>query len=106
QSAVEPGDLVLASAAVATAMDDKEAAAALAPFAKTPTSRYLISARKYNRSPSTRGLDPETRDGAIGALWTLRAAVAHDYQGDTTGGLALVQSMGDKAFLLRLVGTS
>ncbi len=103
---VELGDLVFASGGVATAMDDKAAALALAPFAKEPVARYLIASRKYARSGTKTQLDPEVRTGAIGALWTMRAATARLASNDGKAAIDMLLSLGDRAYTLRLVGAA
>ncbi len=103
---IERGDVVLASGSIVLGMNDAEAATTLAPIAKDPIARYLIAARKYNRAPGRNVLDPETRDGAIGALWTLRAASARSNHGDTKGATDLVVGLGQRAFVLRLIGAA
>jgi len=108
QKATTVGDLVLASGAVGSAtMSDKQAADALAPHAKSTVARYLIASRKLGRGGSSKTqLDPETRDGAIGALWTLRAATLHMQMYDGKGAVDLVTSLGTRAFTLRLIGAA
>jgi len=106
QGPLELGDIVLGSSGVVGGLDDKEAASVLGRIATQPVVRYLVASRKYNRAPSKAVLDPDTRDGALGALWTLRAAIAHMNHYDGKGAAALLTSLGDRAFLFRLVGAT
>jgi len=66
---VEKGDLALGSTGISSA-DDKAMAAALAPFAKEPLTRYLMAAEvrraraRDSRRANRRGMDASVRSGA------------------------------------------
>ncbi len=105
---VELGDLALASGGIATATTDAQFAAALAPasITKTPLARYLLAGRAYGKNPKPARLTPETKDGVIGALWALRSIEARQSAGEYKTAVQELLAMGNRAFLLRLVGAS
>jgi hypothetical protein len=103
---VELGDLVLASGGIATATTDAELSAALAPLATTPVARYLVAGRAYGKSQTPARMRPEIRDGMLGALWTLRSAVAQAQASKQTAAIDELMSLGDRAFMLRLAGAA
>jgi tetratricopeptide (TPR) repeat protein len=97
---VERGDLVLASAGLTTA-DDKALAAALAPFVDEPAAKYIAAWRAYTKSPKPERLVPATRDGQIGALWSLR--YVHALLAAGSPKLAAAEAIQTRAFTLRLI---
>ena len=103
---VELGDLVLASGGVATAATDAAFAPALAPLATTPVARYLAAGRAYGKAPRPERLQPHTRDGMVGALWTLREAVAHAQASAGRTAIDRLLALGDRAYDFRLVGVA
>lgn len=98
---VERGDLVLASAGL-TSADDKALAAALAPLADEPAAKYLAAWRAYTKSPKPERLVPATREGQIGALWSLR--YVHALLAAGAPKLAAAEAIQTHAFTLRLIG--
>jgi tetratricopeptide (TPR) repeat protein len=103
---VERGDLALASGGIATASTDEQFAAALAPLAKEPIARYLIAGRAYGKNPKPARMAPETRDGQLGALWSLRYVSAHLAANATKAATDELLAMGSRAFMLRLIGAT
>lgn len=99
---VERGDLVLASAGMLGA-GDKALAVALAPLADEPAAKYMLAWRAYSKSPKPEKLVPGTRDGQIGALWSLR--YVHALLAAESSKLAAdeVTQLGTRAFTLRLI---
>jgi tetratricopeptide (TPR) repeat protein len=119
---VEKGDLALGSSGV-VAGDDKQVAAMLAPFAKDPLAKYLLAGRAYSKNQQKYSvLEPQSREGQVGALWTLRYASAllyaenyrynYDYyynpKPSKEGKLAAdeLMTLGQRAFMLRLAGAA
>ncbi|HEY5923050.1 MAG TPA: VIT domain-containing protein [Kofleriaceae bacterium] len=103
---IELGDLALASGGIATATTDAQFAEALAPasITKTPLARYLVAGRAYGKAPKPARMTPESRDGLIGALWSLRSVQARTVAGEDKVAVDELLAMGDRAFMLRLVG--
>lgn len=97
---VERGDLVLASAGLASA-DDKALAAALAPLADEPAAKYIAAWRRYAKSPKPELLVPATRDGQLGSLWSLR--YVHALLAAEKPNLAAAEALQTQAFTLRLI---
>jgi tetratricopeptide (TPR) repeat protein len=97
---VERGDLVLASAGLASA-DDKALAAALAPLADEPAAKYIAAWRAYSKSPKPDRLVPATREGQLGALWSLR--YVHALLAAEKPKLAADEALQTPAFTLRLI---
>ncbi|HEY4175910.1 MAG TPA: VIT domain-containing protein [Kofleriaceae bacterium] len=84
------GDVVLASAGLATTGTDKQIADGLASVANTSVARYLIAGRMYNKSPASAKLKPETTGGVVGAVWQLREIASYFSQG---GGAKLIDKV-------------
>jgi hypothetical protein len=103
---VERGDLVLAGGGIATATTDAQFAAALAPLAREPLARYLIASRAYGKAPRPERLAPETHDGVIGSLWSLRHASAELAASRGKQGVDAVLAIDTRAPLLRLIGAA
>ncbi|NVB79466.1 MAG: VWA domain-containing protein [Kofleriaceae bacterium] len=103
---VERGDLVLASAGIATATTDKQFADALAPLAKEPVARYLLAGRAYRNSPKPARLEPGGKDGVLGPLWSLRSITAQLGADQPKKAVDELLAMGDRAYTLRLLATT
>ncbi|HEY5948786.1 MAG TPA: tetratricopeptide repeat protein, partial [Kofleriaceae bacterium] len=105
---VELGDLALASGGIATSTTDAQLASALAvtSIAKTPLAHYLIAGRAYGKAPRAARMKPETKEGVLGALWSLRyaEATAADAQAKHTADEVL--AIDNRAFILRLLGVA
>ena len=97
---VERGDLVLASSGLISA-DDKALASALAPLADEPAAKYILAWRAYSKAPKPERLVPATREGQIGALWSLR--YVHALLAAETPKLAAAEALQVHAFTLRLI---
>jgi tetratricopeptide (TPR) repeat protein len=97
---VERGDLVLASAGTLAA-DDKALAAALAPLADEPAAKYILAWRAYAKAPKPERLVPATREGQIGALWSLR--YVHALLAAESPKLAAAEATQIRSFTLRLI---
>jgi len=107
QGGVRRGDLVLASAGIASASTDAQRAAALAPFHEDDVvRRYLLAGRAYAKTLSPARLAPPTTAGMIGALWQLREITALLAHGKGTDGVDRLVALGDRAVLFRLVAAS
>jgi tetratricopeptide (TPR) repeat protein len=102
------GDLALASGGLATATTDAQLAQALAPasIASTALARYLVAGRAYGKSPTPARIKPQTQDGLLGALWTLRHAEALSQAREHRAAVDALVALGDRAFTLGLVGAS
>jgi len=103
---VERGDLALASGGLATASTDEQLATSLAPLAKEPIARYLVAGRAYGKSNKPARLVPETREGQLGALWSLRHMSAQLAANASKAATDELLSIGDRAFMLRLIGAT
>jgi hypothetical protein len=103
---VEPGDLALAAGGIATSSTDEQLAAALAPLATQPIARYLVAGRAYGKSQKPERMKPETTDGVVGALWSLRAVTAQLAAGHGKAAADALVAMGDRAIELRLVAAA
>jgi predicted Zn-dependent protease len=103
---VELGDLVLASGGIATATTDKQFADALAPLATEPVARYLLAGRAYRKTPGAARLAPESKDGMLGALWSLRSISAQLASDQPKQAVDDLLAMGDRAYTLRLLATT
>jgi hypothetical protein len=103
---VELGDLALASGGIATATTDAQFAEALAPasITKTTLARYLLAGRAYGKNPKPARMAPETRDGLIGALWSLRSVQAQLAANANKDAVKELLAMGNRAFVFRLIG--
>ncbi|HUJ58876.1 MAG TPA: hypothetical protein VLX92_10300, partial [Kofleriaceae bacterium] len=94
---LELGDVVLASGGLATA-GDRERTAALAAIATTPIGRYLAAAQVY--ASGAAHVAPVTRDGLIGALWSLREVTAmlqRGRAGDVSSDIAAISERAPEA---------
>ena len=103
---VELGDLALASGALSTGCTTDQFAAATAPLSHELLARYIAAGRAYADTQQAGKLAPETRDGGIGALWSLRL-VAGEIA--VHRGKAAVDALGDvpaSAPELRAIGAS
>ncbi len=102
----ELGDLVLASAGIATSSTDKQFADALAPHASSPIARYLVAGRAYGKNPQPDRMTPQTTAGAIGALWQLREIAALNAAAKSTLAVDRLVALGARALQLRLLAAS
>ncbi|MGE5181369.1 MAG: VWA domain-containing protein, partial [Acidobacteriota bacterium] len=103
---VELGDLVLASGGFATAPSDQQVASALAPLAFAPLAHYLTASRAWASSPHAERLAPETHDGIVGALWTLRAMSAQLADKPGKAAVDTMLQIPERASELRLVAAA
>ncbi len=103
---VERGDLALAGGGVAREASDEQFASLLAPLAREPLARYLIADRAYARSGRPERLAPETRDGLIGALWSLRAIDAEIAASHGKAAADLLIALGDRAPAFRVIAAA
>jgi tetratricopeptide (TPR) repeat protein len=105
---VELGDLALASGGIATATTDAQFAEALAPasITKTLLARYLLAGRAYGKNPKPARMAPDTKDGLIGALWSLRSIQARLAAGEHKVAIKELLEMSKSAFTLRLIGAT
>ena len=98
------GDLVLASAGVASA-DDAGFAAAIGSLAGQPVARYLAAGRAIARAQPPGGPD-RIADGLIAGLWSLRVAATEVAAGQGKRATAAVLAIADRAPQLRVLGAS
>ena len=103
---VQLGDLAIASGGIATGSTDAQFASALAPLANTQVARYLVAGRAYGKNPRAERMKPETQTGMLGALWTLREAVALMQANQTPKAIDRLLTLGERAFELRLIGAA
>jgi tetratricopeptide (TPR) repeat protein len=105
---VELGDLALASGGIATASTDAQFAEALAPasITKTPLAHYLLAGRAWGKNQKPARMTPETREGLVGALWSLRSVQARIAAGEDKNAVKELLAMGNRAFVFRLIGAT
>ena len=104
---VELGDLVLASAGIATNTTDAQFATALAKLSDTPLARYLIAGRSYGKSPRPERLAPQTGSmGLVAAVWQLRHVTALFAANQSKAAVDALLAMGPRALQLRIIGAA
>ncbi|MBA3462722.1 MAG: FecR domain-containing protein, partial [Deltaproteobacteria bacterium] len=104
---VELGDLVLASAGIATSTTDAQLATALATLSDTPVAKYLIAGRTYGKSPRPERLAPQTGSmGLVAAVWQLRHVTALFAASQSKAAVDALVAMGPRALQLRIIGAA
>jgi tetratricopeptide (TPR) repeat protein len=107
---VELGDLVLASAGLATAANDDLVAKILASFPQQPVAAYVATQRAYVKHPVPSALQGVMGNGFgtafIGALAQLRVVDAQLLAHDAKGAAATLDAMPAAATELRLAAAS
>jgi tetratricopeptide (TPR) repeat protein len=103
---IELGDLVLASGSARLAATDEALAAVRSALGDPPLARYLVAGRVYARSQRPERLTPASRDGLIGALWSLRATEAHLVKRDYRAAHHELAAIRAEAPLLRMLAAS
>jgi tetratricopeptide (TPR) repeat protein len=96
---VELGDIALASSALVTA-PGKDLGPELAAMAKQPLVAYVAASHAYHQVD--RVAAPATREGLVGALWSLRATAAAVWSTRSASGLEPALAIGASAPRLRL----
>jgi len=99
----ELGDLVLASAGLATAADDDHVAQILTSFPRQPVAAYIAAGRAYMRRHTVPAeLQGQATAGFVGALAQARLAVAQLAAQDSKAAAATLDAMPATAPELRL----
>jgi tetratricopeptide (TPR) repeat protein len=104
--AVSLGDLALASGGIAAAPSAEAIAKAVAPFASQPLAGYLVASRAYAGSPRPDEVKVGSHDGFVGALWTMRGAVAQLQMLHGKSGMDAIAAIDARAPRLRLVAAT
>ncbi|MBA2544868.1 MAG: FecR domain-containing protein, partial [Deltaproteobacteria bacterium] len=101
---VELGDLALGSGGLAGATTDVQFAKLIEKHAQAPLVQYLQAGRLYTQNQKSERLKAKTSAGFIGALWTIREAMALFVADKDSQAVDRVLSLGERAPELRLVG--
>ena len=100
------GDVVLASSGIAAAASAGDVRKAVASLGDPPLASYLEASREYAGSPRPEQVKVTARDGLVGSLWAMRAAIADLETGHGKPALDAIASIDPHAPRLRLIAAT